>query len=87
MVDGLYLLQFRKCNDITCCQKGNGNLPPLVPAPVLSPDGEHYLPFNSLYDKVETTEKDCPSLSKIVRDKKKKNEAGYITIFLDIQSF
>jgi len=45
MVDGLYVLQFRKCEDVTCCTKRNGDLPPKVPAPVMGPDGEHYLSF------------------------------------------
>jgi len=64
MVDGLYLLQFRKCDYVSCCKKRNGDLPPAVPTPVLTPDGKHYLPFNTFYGKVDTNEKDCPSLKK-----------------------
>ena len=58
------MLQFRKCEDLTCCQRKTNPLPPKIPAPVLSPDGEKYLKFEMLYSKVVTTEKDCPSLSK-----------------------
>ena len=28
MIDGLYILQFRKCNDMSCCTKLNDILPP-----------------------------------------------------------
>ena len=35
MIDGLYMLQFRKCGDMGCCTKLNEILPPPVPAPVL----------------------------------------------------
>ena len=38
------------------------SLPPPVPAPVLSTDGEHYLPFEDTYGKLSTTNKNCPSL-------------------------
>ena len=67
--EGLYMLQFRKCKDLTCCERKT-NLPPEIPAPVLSPDGEKYLKFEDLYRRVETTEKDCPSLSKLNSKKK-----------------
>lgn len=76
MSDGLYLLQFRKCNDPNCCTIRIADLPPKVPAPILAPDKEHYLPFSLTYGKIVTTEKDCPSLQK-VGDKKKKNEPNY----------
>ena len=68
--EGLYMLQFRKCNDHTCCILRSEKLPPPVPAPVMSPDGQHYLSFETLYGKVDTTEKDCPSLQ-VKSDKKK----------------
>ena len=32
-------------------------MPPKVPAPVMVPDREHYLPFEVTYGKVNTTEK------------------------------
>ena len=64
------MLQFRKCEDLTCCQRKTNPLPPKIPAPVLSPDGEKYLKFEMLYGKVVTTEKDCPSLSKTNQNKK-----------------
>ena len=38
------------------------SLPPSVPAPVFSTDGEHYLPFEDTYGKLPTTDKNCPSL-------------------------
>ena len=70
LTEGLYMLQFRKCEDLTCCQRKTNPLPPKIPAPVLSPDGEKYLKFEMLYSKVVTTEKDCPSLSKTNQNKK-----------------
>ena len=36
--EGLYMLQFRKCNDQTCILRFQ-KLSPTVPAPVMSPDG------------------------------------------------
>jgi len=69
LTDGLYLLQFRKCDDASCCTKLT-SLPPHVPSPVLGPDKKHYLSFNDLYGKVKTTEKDCPSLSSKAEAKK-----------------
>ena len=68
--EGLYMLQFHKCNDQTFCILRSKKLPPPVPAPVMSPDGQHYLSFETLYGKVDTTEKDCPSLQ-VKSDKKK----------------
>lgn len=62
MTNGLYLLQYRKCDDETCCVLTSGHLPPPVPAPIMGTDGDHYLKFDDLYGKVQTTEKDCPSL-------------------------
>lgn len=53
MEEGLYLLQFCKCNNVDCCIKRNGNLPPLVPSPVPIPNENHYMPFDSLYGKVK----------------------------------
>ena len=52
MVEGLYLLQFRKCRDLQCCTLRTKELPPRVPAPVLSPDKQHCLDFKDLYGKV-----------------------------------
>ena len=63
MIDGLYMLQFRNCDDISCCKKQNDTLPPPVPAPVLGPSKEKYLKFKDTYGKITTTEKDCPSLN------------------------
>ena len=62
LIEGLYMLQFRKCEDETCCIRKKESLPPPVPAPVLSADGEHYLPFEDTYGKLSTTDKNCPSL-------------------------
>ena len=64
------MLQFRKCNDQTCFILHSEKLPPPVPAPVMSPDGQHYLSFETLYGKVDTTEKYCPFLQ-VKSDKKK----------------
>ena len=72
----LYMLQFRKCNDQICCILRSQKLPPPVPAPVMSSDGQHYLSFEALYGKVDTTEKDCPSLQ-VKSDKKKATVAKY----------
>ena len=55
------MLQFRKCEDETCCIRKKESLPPTVPAPVLSADSEQYLPFEDTYGKLSKTEKDCPS--------------------------
>ena len=76
LTEGLYMLQYGKCDNGDCCQLRNGPLPPPIPAPVLSPDKEHYLPFKDLYGKINTTERDCPSL-KVKKDGKKKNQANY----------
>lgn len=73
--EGLYLLQFRKCNNDGCCVKNCEILPPVIPAPVLSPDKQSYLDFDDLYGKVVTTEIDCPSLKK-TSGEKKKNQMG-----------
>ena len=35
MIDGLYMLQFRKCDGMCCCTKLNDILPPPVPTPAL----------------------------------------------------
>ena len=75
LAEGLYLLQFRKCNEKNCCTIKNHPLLPLIPAPVMAPDGEHYLAFDDLYGKVQTTEKDCPSLRVKVSQKKKDNSS------------
>ena len=74
MTDGLYLLQFRKCEDQACCQRLVTVLPPMVPAPIIQPNGDHYLKFQDLYGKVETNEKDCPSLK---TDEKRSKPSGY----------
>ena len=52
LTKGLYLLQFRECDDKNCCTIKNDPLPPLIPAPVMAPDGEHYLVCDYLYGKV-----------------------------------
>ena len=57
MKDGLYLLQFRKCEDDTCCQRLVPDLPPYLHAPILKPKDEHYAKFQDLYGKVEVTER------------------------------
>ena len=62
MKEGLYLLQFGKCMDDNCCKLIVEPLPPPIPAPVLAPDGLHYLTFDYLYSKVTITEEFCPSL-------------------------
>ena len=62
MIDGLYMLQFRKSDDMSYCRKLNDIPPPPVPAPVLGPPKEKYLNFEGTYGKITTTEKDCPSL-------------------------
>ena len=62
LIEGLYMLQFRKCEDETCCIRKKESLPPPVPAPVLSADGEHYLPFEDTCRKLSTTDRDCSSL-------------------------
>ena len=35
----------------------------------MHPDGQHYLAFDDVYGKVQTTKKDCPSLSVKVSQK------------------
>lgn len=77
LAEGLYMLQFRKCDRVQCCVRKIDKLPPTIPAPFLAPDKEHYLPFDLLYGKVEFSEKDCPSLSNKIQDSKKKNKEGY----------
>ena len=62
ITDGLYLSQFRKCEDETCCQRIVLDLHPYVSAPILQPNGEQYVKFQDLYGKVETTERYGPSL-------------------------
>ena len=73
VTEGLYLLQFRKCKDKSCCSLRCKELPPLIPAPVLHPNGEHYLKFNETYGLFGASEKDCPSLQKNGKEKKTKN--------------
>ena len=43
LTDGLYLLQYRKCGDESCCTLRSRSLPPSIPAPVLGPDKEALL--------------------------------------------
>ena len=62
MKEGLYLLQFRKCMGDNCCKLIVEPLLPPIPAPVLAPDGLHYLTFDDLYGKFTTTEEFYPSL-------------------------
>ena len=57
MKDGLYLLQFKKCEDETCCKRPRPDLPPCVPAPIFQPNGELYVKFQDLYGKIETMER------------------------------
>ena len=52
MTDSLYMLRFRKCDDMSCCTKLNDVLPPPVPAPVLGPSKEKYLKFEDTYGKI-----------------------------------
>ena len=55
-------------------------MPPKVPAPVMGPDREHYVPFEVTYGKVNTTEKDCPSLEKSgIALKKKEPNFKYLS--------
>ena len=75
MTDGLYMLQFRKCDDISCCTKLNDILPPQVPAPVLGSSKQKYLKFEDTYGKISTTEKDCPSLN--TKDTTKNQTPGF----------
>ena len=75
MIDGLYKLQFRKCDDMSCCTKLNDILPPPVPAPVLGSSKEKYLKFEDTYGKITTTEKDCPSLN--TKDTTKNETPGF----------
>ncbi len=76
MTEGLYLLQFRKCDDRNCCLPlRSTQLPPLIPAPVLQPNGEHYMPFEATYGKISASEKDCPSL--VNKEKSTKNAPGF----------
>ena len=72
LTEGLYMLQFRKCDNDSCCVKKT-ELPPPLPAPVLEPAGDHYLLFTKVYGKIATTEKDCPSL--IQKGEKKKEQS------------
>ena len=68
MTEGLYLLQFHKCQNSECC-KPKTNLPPMVPAPIRTPEGDKYMKFDDTknnildgtYGKIKFTEKDCPS--------------------------
>ena len=69
LAEGLYLLQFRKCDDKNCFTIKTDPLPPPITAPVMHPDGQHYLAFDDVYGKVQTTKKDCPSLSVKVSQK------------------
>ena len=57
-------------NDQTCFILHSEKSPLPVPAPVMSPDGQHYLSFETLYGKVDTAEKDYPFLE-VKSDKKK----------------
>ena len=61
LTKGLYMLQFRTCEDETCCIRKKQILSPPVPTSVLSADGEHYLPFEDTYGK-SMTDRDCLSL-------------------------
>ena len=75
MIDGLYKLQFRKCDDMSCCTKLNDILPPPVPAPALGSSKEKYLKFEDAYGKITTTEKDYPSLN--TKDTTKNETPGF----------
>lgn len=76
------LLQFRKCDDKSWCVIKNDPLPPFIPVPVIAPDGEHYLVFDDLYRKTQATEKDCPSLSVQVSQKKKDHSSFIAVVWL-----
>ena len=69
------MLQFRKCDDMSCCTKLNDTLPPPVSAPVLGSSKEKYLKFEDTYGKITTTEKDCPSLN--TKDTTKNETPGF----------
>lgn len=75
MKDGLYLLQFRKCEDETCCHRIVPDLHPNVPAPILQPNGEQYVKSQDLYGKVETTERYCPSL--MANESRSRKQEGF----------
>ena len=66
------MLQFRNCEDETCCIRRKDSLLPPVPAPVLSVDGEHCLSFQDTYCKLSMIKKDCPSLQQ--KHNKPKNQ-------------
>lgn len=78
LTDGLYMLQFRKCTDRTCCIMRNDILPPPIPAPILSEDKQHYMKFEETYGKGKTTAKDCPSLQSKEGNKKSSSNHKYI---------
>ena len=75
MEDRLYLLQFRKCEDETCCHWIVPDLHPYVPAPILQPNGEQYVKSQDLYGKVETTERYCPSL--MANESRSRKQEGF----------
>ncbi|KAL8607708.1 hypothetical protein ACOMHN_039382 [Nucella lapillus] len=60
-----YALQVRRCSDDSCCLPAESSEDELswLPAPVLDPTGEHFLPYDQLKGTVPT-EKDRPSLKK-----------------------
>ena len=72
LAEGLYLLQFRKCDKESCCVKKT-KLPPPLLAPVLEPAEHHYLPFTEVYGKIATTEKDFSSLIQTAEKKKEQS--------------
>ena len=82
MNEGFNLLQFGKYNDASFCTCQIEELPPPVPAPVLSSNKEPYMDFNSLSGKVLTTEKDCPSLQK--KTKRTKGRINLATSLLRV---
>ena len=59
LTEGLYMLQFRKSEEETCCIRKKESLPPTFLAPVLFADDKHYLPFEDTHGKLFTTEKNC----------------------------
>ena len=61
MSEGFYLLLFRKCYNISCCQKKT-DFPQTIPAPIVCPDSNNYLKFSDTYENITVTEKDYPSL-------------------------
>lgn len=74
MTEGLYLLQFRKCQNSECC-KPKSNLPSMFPAPIRTTEGDNCMKFDDTYGKIKTTEKYC--LLRIHSTEKNKRGSRY----------